>query len=164
MTQQCEQSISVYPSPKISDVAIVEANKATLSIHQFLENGNETFVIDNEVIYNISHHILKAQQSKYAQLNCVISLVKSIYSGVAVSLQFSGELNGCKFSCISKITFFFSIHIVLVMQNTLKYQCKKRQNLLANVTPENGKYLAQSCALGYRGSIARLTEELGWHG
>ena len=50
---------------------VVEANKATLKI-------------DNEVVRNISHDILKAQQqAKYIQLNWVIS-----------SLRFSGKLNG----------------------------------------------------------------------
>ena len=64
-------------------------------------------------------------------------------------------------AAFQRLHFFFSIHMMLVIQNTLKYQCKKRQSLLANVTPEKGKYLPQSCALGYRGNIATLTEELG---
>ena len=54
-------TFSVYPSPTVSYV-VVEANNATLRIHQFLENGNETFVIDKEVSYNISLDILKPQQ------------------------------------------------------------------------------------------------------
>ena len=69
-------TFSVYPSPKVSDV-VVEPYNATLSIHQLLENSDETFVIDNEALYNISHNILKQQQPKYAELNCVISLVMS---------------------------------------------------------------------------------------
>ena len=46
-------TFSVYPSPKVSDV-VVEPYNATLSIHQLLENSDETFVIDNEALYNIS--------------------------------------------------------------------------------------------------------------
>ena len=60
-------TFSVYPSPKVSDV-VVEPYNATLSIHQLLENSDETFVIDNEALYNISHNILKQQQPKYAEL------------------------------------------------------------------------------------------------
>ena len=46
-------TFSVYPSPKVSDV-VVEPYNAILSIHQLLENSDETFVIDNEALYNIS--------------------------------------------------------------------------------------------------------------
>ena len=83
-------TFSVYPSPKVSDV-VEAANKATLSIHQFLENGNETFVIDEEVLYNISRDILKPQQPKYGQLNWVISLVILMSSGITASLLFGGN-------------------------------------------------------------------------
>eukprot|EP01083_Nonionella_stella_P197711 726625_1 len=51
-------TFSVYPSPKVSDV-VVEPYNAILSIHQLLENSDETFVIDNEALYNISHNVLK---------------------------------------------------------------------------------------------------------
>jgi len=37
-------TFSVYPSPKVSDV-VVEPYNATLSIHQLLENSDQTFVI-----------------------------------------------------------------------------------------------------------------------
>ena len=95
-------TFSVYPSPKVSDV-VVEANKTTLSIHQFLENGNETFVIDKEVSYNISLDILKAQQAKYAQLNWVTSLVILMSSGIAALLILNGDLRKMGI----KMTFFF---------------------------------------------------------
>merc|ERR1712121_322584 len=51
-------TFSVYPSPKVSDV-VVEPYNATLSIHQLLENSDETFVIDNEALFSISHNVLK---------------------------------------------------------------------------------------------------------
>ena len=70
-------TFNVYPSPKVSNV-VVEPYNATLSIHQLLENSDETFVIDNEALYNIS-------QAKYAELNWVISLVMS---GIFASLIF----------------------------------------------------------------------------
>jgi len=81
---------SVYPSPKVSDV-VVEPYNATLSIHQIIENGDETFVIDNEALYNISHNVLKQAQPKYKELNWVISLVMA---GITSSLRFPGKLNG----------------------------------------------------------------------
>ena len=60
---------SIFPS----DV-VVEQYNATSSIHQLLENNDETFVIDNEALSNTSDNILKQQQPKYAELNWVISL------------------------------------------------------------------------------------------
>ena len=81
---------SVYPSKKVSDV-VVEPYNATLSIHQLTENTDETFVIDNEALYSISHNILKQKEPKYTELNKVIALVMS---GVTSSLRFPGKLNG----------------------------------------------------------------------
>ena len=46
-------TFSVYPSPKLSDV-VVEPYNTTLSIHQLQENSDETLVIDNETLYNVS--------------------------------------------------------------------------------------------------------------
>merc|ERR1712050_443962 len=83
-------TFSVYPSPKVSDT-VVEPYNATLSIHQLLENSDETFVIDNEALYNISHNVLKQKQPKYKDLNWVIAMVMS---GITSSLRFSGKLNG----------------------------------------------------------------------
>ena len=46
-------TFNVYPSPKVSNVVVAPYN-ATLSIHQLLENSDETFAIDNEVLYNFT--------------------------------------------------------------------------------------------------------------
>ena len=81
-------TFSVYPSPKVSDV-VVEPYNATLSIHQLLENSDETFVVDNEALYNISHNVLKQKQPRYKDLNWVISLVMA---GITASLRFPGML------------------------------------------------------------------------
>ena len=43
---------SVVPSPKVSDT-VVEPYNATLSVHQLVENTDETFSIDNEALYDI---------------------------------------------------------------------------------------------------------------
>jgi len=44
-------TFSVVPSPKVSDT-VVEPYNATLSVHQLVENSDETFCIDNEVGIN----------------------------------------------------------------------------------------------------------------
>ena len=43
---------SVVPSPKVSDT-VVEPYNATLSVHQLVENTDETYCIDNEALYDI---------------------------------------------------------------------------------------------------------------
>ena len=53
-------TFSVVPSPKVSDT-VVEPYNATLSIHQLVENTDETFCIDNEALYDICFRTLKLQ-------------------------------------------------------------------------------------------------------
>ena len=69
-------TFSVFPSPKVSDV-VVEPYNAILSIHQLLENSDQTFVIDNEALFSISHNVLKQKEPKYEDLNFIISNVMS---------------------------------------------------------------------------------------
>jgi tubulin beta len=148
---------SVYPSPKVSDV-VVEPYNATLSIHQLLENSDETFVIDNEALYNISHNVLKQNQPKYSQLNWVISLCMS---GITASLRFAGKLNGDLRKMGVNLVPFPRLHFFLIAQAPLfnpeeagkvkvtvqeiTDQMWSSRNFLANVKPEDGKYLTASC-------------------
>ena len=155
-------TFSVYQSPKVSDV-VVEPNKATLSIHQFLENSDEIFVLDNEVLHNISHDMLRPQQPKFTRLNWVISLVMSCV--IAASLRFSGKLNGDLRKMGINFVFFQRLHFFAIVQAPLfgpgdaKHvevtvqektdEMLSSYSLLANVKPED--------ALGYRGNNATLT-------
>ena len=108
-------TFSVYPSPKVSDV-VVEPYNATLSIHQLLENSDETFVIDNEALFSISHNILKQQEPKYTELNWVISMVMS---GITASLRFSGKLNGDLRKMGVNLVPFPRLHFFLMAQAPL---------------------------------------------
>ncbi|XP_025239781.1 tubulin beta-2A chain isoform X14 [Ochotona curzoniae] len=47
-------TFSVMPSPKVSDT-VVEPYNATLSVHQLVENTDETYSIDNEALYDIGN-------------------------------------------------------------------------------------------------------------
>jgi tubulin beta len=157
-------TFSVYPSPKVSDV-VVEPYNATLSIHQLLENSDETFVIDNEALYNISHNVLKQKEPKYSDLNWVISCVMS---GITSSLRFSGKLNGDLRKMGVNLVPFPRLHFFLIAQaplfsesndgkvqltvQELTEQMFASRNFLANVKPEEGKYL--SASLTYRGNLA----------
>ena len=82
-------SYSVGPSPKVSDT-VVEPYNATLSVHQLVENTDETFCIDNEALYDICFRTLKLTNPTYGDLNHLVSLTMS---GVTTSLRFPGQLN-----------------------------------------------------------------------
>jgi tubulin beta len=157
-------TFSVYPSTKVSDV-VVEPYNATLAIHQLLENSDETFVIDNEALFNISHNVLKQNQPKYKELNWVVSLVMA---GITASLRFPGKLNGDLRKMGVNLVPFPRLHFFLIAQaplfapgqgskvkltvQELTDQMWSSRNFLAGVKPEDGKYLSASC--GYRGDIA----------
>merc|ERR1712141_341408 len=157
-------TFSVYPSPKVSDV-VVEPYNATLSIHQLLENSDETFVIDNEAWFSISHNVLKQKEPKYADLNWVISMTMS---GITASLRFSGKLNVDLRKMGVNLVPFPRLHFFLLAQaplfapgqgdkvkltvQELTDQIWSSRNFLSNVKSEDGKYLTASCA--YRGNIA----------
>jgi len=56
-------SFSVVPSAKISDT-VVETYNATFSVHELLENTDETFIVDNEALYDICNKRLKICKKK----------------------------------------------------------------------------------------------------
>lgn len=59
-------TFSVVPSPKVSDT-VTEPYNATLSIHQLVENSDETFCIDNEAL-------CKLQTVRACSLRCLTRL------------------------------------------------------------------------------------------
>ncbi|XP_010826769.1 PREDICTED: tubulin beta-4A chain [Bison bison bison] len=61
-------TFSVVPSPKVSDT-VVEPYNATLSVHQLVENTDETYCIDNEALYDICFRTLKLTTPTYGDLN-----------------------------------------------------------------------------------------------
>jgi len=77
------------PTEQSSDT-VVEPYNATLSVHQLVENTDETFVIDNEALYDICFRTLKLATPTYGDLNHLVSLTMS---GVTTCLRFPGQLN-----------------------------------------------------------------------
>jgi len=157
-------TFSVYPSPKVSDT-VVEPYNAVLSSHQLLENSDETFVIDNEALYNISHNVLKQNAPAYADLNYLISCVMA---GVTASLRFPGKLNGDLRKLGVNLVPFPRLHFFLISQAPLQSkdnkayqlvnvqellnQCFSPRNFFSNVKPDDGKYMTAS--LLFRGKMS----------
>jgi len=147
---------SVFPSPKVSDT-VVEPYNAVLSSHQLLENSDETFIIDNEALYNINHNVLKNKQPTYSELN---GLIAQSTCGVTSSLRFPGKLNGDLRKLGVNLVPFPRLHFFLVSQapllglqasnkvrlttQELTNQAYSPRNFFSNVKPDDGKYLAAS--------------------
>jgi len=157
-------TFSVYPSPKVSDT-VVEPYNAVLSTHQLLENSDETFIIDNEALYNISHNVLKQNAPTYADLNYLISCVMA---GVTASLRFPGKLNGDLRKLGVNLVPFPRLHFFLISQAPLQSkdnqayslvnvqelvnQSFSPRNFFSNVKPDDGKYMTAS--LLFRGGMS----------
>jgi len=157
-------TFSVYPSPKVSDT-VVEPYNAVLSTHQLLENADETFIIDNEALYNISHNVLKQNAPTYADLNYLISCVMA---GVTASLRFPGKLNGDLRKLGVNLVPFPRLHFFLIAQAPLQSKDNKAyqlvnvqeltnqsfspRNFFSNVKPDDGKYMTAS--LIFRGAMS----------
>ena len=58
---------------------VVEPYNATLSVHQLVENTDETFCIDNEALYDICFRTLKLTSPTYGDLNHLVSVSKTVF-------------------------------------------------------------------------------------
>jgi len=155
---------SIYPSPKVSDT-VVEPYNAVLSSHQLLENSDETFIVDNEALYNISNNVLKNQNPTYKQLN---GLIAQATCGITASLRFPGSLNGDLRKLGVNLVPFPRLHFFLITQaplssvdesnkatlnvKELRKQAFSQRNFYSNVKPDDGKYLAGSFC--FRGGMS----------
>jgi len=157
-------TFSVFPSPKVSDT-VVEPYNAVLSSHQLLENSDETFIIDNEALYNISNNILKKESPTYADLN---ELIGQVVCGITASLRFPGQLNGDIRKLAVNLVPFPRLHFFLVSQaplvsadnssfmkltvQELVTQMYQEKNFYSNVKKEDGKTIA--CTMIFRGQLS----------
>ena len=59
---------------------VVEPYNATLSVHQLVENTDETYCIDNEALYDICFRTLKLTTPTYGRLIVVDGLNLCLFS------------------------------------------------------------------------------------
>jgi len=157
-------TFSVVPSPKVSDT-VVEPYNSTLSIHQLVENADESFCIDNEALYDICFRTLKLSTPTYGDLN---HLVSSVMSGVTCCLRFPGQLNSDLRKLAVNLIPFPRLHFFLVGYAPLTAakaegfrqisvpelvsQMFDAKNMMAACDPRNGRYLTASAT--FRGSMS----------
>ncbi|WVO17904.1 tubulin beta chain [Cryptococcus depauperatus] len=157
-------TFSVVPSPKVSDT-VVEPYNATLSVHQLVENSDETFCIDNEALYDICLRTLKLATPTYGDLNHLVSVVMS---GITTCLRFPGQLNSDLRKLAVNMVPFPRLHFFMVgfapltARGSASYravtvpeltqQMFDAKNMMAASDPRHGRYLTVACY--YRGKVS----------
>ncbi|KAL1426088.1 hypothetical protein MTO96_018562 [Rhipicephalus appendiculatus] len=140
-------TFSVVPSPKVSDT-VVEPYNATLSIHQLVENTDETFCIDNEALYDICFRTLKLTTPTYGDLN---HLVSSTMSGVTTCLRFPGQLN----ADLRKLAQYSALTVAELTQ-----QMFEAKNMMAACDPRHGRYLTVAAIFRGRMSMREVDQQM----
>lgn len=165
-------TFSVVPSPKTSDT-VVEPYNATLSVHQLVENSQETFCIDNEALYDICLRNLKLAQPKYEDLN---HLVSSVMSGVTTSLRYPGQLNSDLRKLAVNLVPFPRLHFFMVgyapltsiksrsfsslSVPELTQQLFDARNMMAASDPKHGRYLTAAAFFRGKVSVKEVEDEM----
>jgi tubulin beta len=165
-------TFSVVPSPKVSD-AVVEPYNATLSVHQLVENSDETFCIDNEALYDICFRTLKLTTPTYGDLNHLVSFVMS---GITTGLRFPGQLN-CDLRQLAvnlvpfpRLHFFMVGFAPLTSRGSQQYsaltvpeltqQMFDAKNMMAASDPRHGRYLTVAAFFRGRMSMKEVEEQM----
>merc|ERR1740128_1128614 len=165
-------SYSVVPSPKVSD-AVVEPYNATLSVHQLVENTDETFCIDNEALYDICFRTLKLATPTYGDLNHLVSLTMS---GVTTCLRFPGQLNAdlrklaVNMVPFPRLHFFMTGFAPLTSRGSQQYraltvpeltqQMFDAKNMMCAADPKHGRYLTVAAVFRGRMSMKEADEQM----
>ncbi|KAF8147811.1 beta-tubulin 1 tubb1 [Mycena galopus ATCC 62051] len=141
---------SVVPSPKVSDT-VVEPYNATLSVHQLVENSDETFCIDNEALYDICFRTLKLSTPTYGDLNNLVSVLNSDLRKLAVNMVPFPRLHFFM-TGFAPLTARGSAQYRAVSVPELTAQMFDAKNMMAASDPRHGRYL--TVAAVFRGKVA----------
>ena len=157
---------------QVSDV-VVEPYNATLSVHQLVENADETFCIDNEALYDICFRTLKLTTPTYGDLN---HLVSATMSGVTTCLRFPGQLNAdlrklaVNMVPFPRLHFFMPGFAPLTSRGSQQYraltvpeltqQMFDAKNMMAASDPRHGRYLTVACMFRGRMSMKEVDEQM----
>ncbi|NP_001162445.1 tubulin beta-2A chain [Papio anubis] len=162
-------TFSVVLSPKVSDM-VVEPYNATLSVHQLVENMDETYCIDNEALYDICFCTLKLTTPAYKDLN---HLVSATTSRVTTCLCFLGQLNTNLHKLAINMVLFPYLHFFmpgftpLTSRGSQQYraltvpeltqQMFDTKNMMAMCNPHHNYYL--TVAAVFRGCVSMKVDK-----
>ncbi|XP_032148956.1 tubulin beta chain-like [Sapajus apella] len=163
---------NLYPS-QINTVNLVEPYNATLSVHQLIENADETFCIDNEALYNICSRTLKLTTPTYGDLN---HLVSATMSGATTCLCFLGQLNADLRKLAVNVVPFPRLHFFMpgfapltrrgnqlyrtLTVAELTQQLFDAKNIMAACDPRHGRYLTVAAIFRGRMSMREVDEQM----
>jgi len=152
---------------------VVEPYNATLSVHQLVENTDETFCIDNEALYDICFRTLKLTSPSYGELN---HLVSACMSGVTTCLRFPGQLNAdlrklaVNMVPFPRLHFFMPGFAPLTARGNQQYrhltvseltqQMFDAKNMMAAADPRHGRYLTAACMFRGKMSMKEVDEQM----
>ncbi|KAF4091414.1 hypothetical protein AMELA_G00036670 [Ameiurus melas] len=164
-------TFSVLPSPKVLNI-LVQPYNATLSVHQLVENTDETFCIDNEALYDICFRTLKCSPT-IGDLN---HLVSATMSGVTTCLRFPGQLNAdlrklaVNLVPFPRLHFFIHGFAPLTSRGSQQYraltvpeltqQIFDAKNMMASCDPRHGRYLAVAAVFRGLVSMKEVDEQM----
>ncbi|KAK4312417.1 hypothetical protein Pmani_016171 [Petrolisthes manimaculis] len=165
-------TFSIVPSPKVSDT-VVEPYNAILSLHQLVENTDETYCIDNEALYDICFRTLKLNTPTYGDLNHLVSLTMS---GVTTCLRFPGQLNAdlrklaVNMVPFPRLHFFMPGFAPLTSRSSQSFQSLTvpeltlqmfdAKNMMCACDPRNGRYLTVAAVFRGRMSMREVDEQM----
>lgn len=165
-------TFSVIPSPKVSDT-VVEPYNATLSIQTLIESTDETYIIDNEALYDICYRTLKLSAPSYGDLNHLIS---ATMSGITTCIRFPGQLNAdLRKICVNmvpypRLHFFMPGFAPLTSRAGQAYraltvpelvvQLFDARNMMCACDPRKGKYLTVAAIFRGRMSTKEVDEQI----
>jgi tubulin beta len=154
-------------------VTVVEPYNATLSVHQLVENTDETYCIDNEALYDICFRTLKLTTPTYGDLN---HLVSATMSGVTTCLRFPGQLNAdlrklaVNMVPFPRLHFFMPGFAPLTSRGSQQYraltvpeltqQVFDAKNMMAACDPRHGRYLTVAAVFRGRMSMKEVDEQM----
>lgn len=165
-------TFSVVPSPKVSDT-VVEPYNSVLSLHQLVENTDETYCIDNEALYDICFKTLKLPNPTYGDLNHLVSMTMS---GVTTCLRFPGQLNADLRKLAVNMVPFPRLHFFMpgfapltsrtsqsfraVSVPELTQQMFDAKNMMAACDPRHGRYLTVAAVFRGHLSMKEVEEQM----
>ncbi|GLH15612.1 Tubulin beta-1 chain [Gryllus bimaculatus] len=157
---------------EVSDT-VVEPYNATLSVHQLVENTDETFCIDNEALYDICFRTLKLTSPTYGDLNHLVSVTMS---GVTTCLRFPGQLNAdlrklaVNMVPFPRLHFFMPGFAPLTARGSQQYraltvpeltqQMFDAKNMMAACDPRHGRYLTVAAIFRGMMSMKEVDEQM----
>ncbi|RUS84160.1 hypothetical protein EGW08_008088 [Elysia chlorotica] len=157
---------------QVSDT-VVEPYNCTLAIHLLVENTDETYIIDNEALYDICFHTLRLSTPTNGDLN---HLVSATMSGITTCLRFPGQLNAdlrklaVNMVPFPRLHFFMTGFAPLTSRGSQWYrnltvpeltqQMFDAKNMMAACDPRHGRYLTAATVFRGKMSMKEVDEQM----